>query len=953
MHVGDEVNISTQHCYIILAPHPRNTIREMHVLAHVRLPENAYNGSMIPSVVLLGCCWAAFLITPVLHSLFVQALAAIILYAGISFHRKKDIIADSSACNSSWAAGLLLGLAQLFRRATGSGDSLAWIQIIVPLAVLYIYTVVRQSDIYPLPGERYSTRHLILAAVAAAVIIPLPISSATQASLGACLALVVSLAYVQLEQTFSATSVSSELSILDEKQYNPSNEAVSNTVVRNVALSMAATCSLGSYLFESFQTIDWQSSAYLAQLLLATGLNALMIALILYMISTSLDLTNILFGLLAIFCTVSSPDSLLVDFGVERSRFARFRILAVAAAALLFSGLCVSTFVDRQTRALHSFSGAVNTMMLSPGAAWQPMQLADNSVHPIEYLSSIAQDQYESSVKRQSRSLADAVLTYKDRYGVSPPPLFDRWYEFARKRNVDMIDEFDTVHDTLLPFWALKPATLRARVTEALGYEENGLIALIVRNGKVHRVEGGEVWQQDALSGLVENFVQFLPDLDIAFNHHDEPRIIVPHDELSRMIAEAQDKALPAALHQQSHRNEFSHRPKDMSDGDRAPEVKTSRFNEYAHQNTWIPSRLSCSPESPARDFRNVDELTPTADNTTSYALTDFGFIYNLTASTDVCTSPSFKSTHGFFDRPNAFKVAHELIPIFSESKVSSFQDILFPSMWHWNRQLPVERTANMHEQGMSKDMYRPSDNKLSWEEKKNALWWRGSTTGGWSVNGAWRHHHRQRLVRAINAPDRTKILLPTSSSQTSLDHNDSSSGSPWVATSINRRDLAHLFNVSFSGVGQCSQADCHAQEEFFNISPHAPMATSWNYRHLLDMDGNAFSARFYALLQSGGLVHKMQVFREWHDEWVRPWVHYVPLSLGGGEWAESLRFLSQEGAKRGSGEQIARGIADRGRAWVQEGGGRREAMETWMFRLLLEYARVVDDEREAIGYDG
>lgn len=880
-------------------------------------------------------------------------------------------------------------------------------QTLAPLAIL---ATLRQRSSSSSGDDRPSVPYLLLAAVTAAVILPLPISSVTQAALASFFLLTVSLAYAQLEDVLGAHRHGNELLVLDEKQtFSPANDCT-DLVIRDVAMGMGTVCLFGTCFFESARSIEWNSTVAWAHLLLAITLNAFAIvftilmvssefyyvmtqligdeirtmgavrtslvpsaAMVLARMSIGMRRLDMVFGAVSLLGTVCSSSSLLSEVGFEPSKITRLRGMVVTAAAFCFSGLAVVAFFTQRTRALQSFSGLVNTMMVPLDAAWQPMELVDRTVHPIEYLSSTAQAEHDRTMHRQSSNLIQSTALYKARYGLAPPPLFDKWYEFAQARDIHLIDEFDTIHDAMLPFWALKPATLRARVTEALGYEENGLIALMIRNGKVQKVEGGEVWQQESLAELVDSFVHLLPDLDVAFNQHDEPRIIVPHDELSRMVSYAKDSVLPRSLSKTSHTNEFSLRPKDMSPDARIPEVKVSRFNEYAHQNTWIPSRLSCSPDSPARDFQNIDDVSPVADNTTSYALTGLGFIYNLTASTDVCTSPTLKLTHGFFDRPNAFKVAHELIPIFSESKVSSFQDILFPSMWHWSRKLPVDRTATMHEPGMAKDMYHPSDNKLSWEEKNNSLWWRGSTTGGYSKNGAWRHHHRQRLVRAINAPERVKILLPQGTLFDSLSHSASASHDthlndtslPLQATTVPHAAVAPLFDVAFSGVGQCSPADCHAQEEFFNIAPHVPMAEGWRYRHLLDMDGNAFSARFYALLQSGGLVHKMQVFREWHDEWVRPWVHYVPLSLTGGEWAESLRFLTHEdgegglgtgrgeGRAHGNGERIARGIAERGQTWVEEGGGRREAMEAWMFRLLLEYARVVDDRREDIGYDG
>jgi hypothetical protein len=51
-----------------------------------------------------------------------------------------------------------------------------------------------------------------------------------------------------------------------------------------------------------------------------------------------------------------------------------------------------------------------------------------------------------------------------------------------------------------------------------------------------------------ATTGMIKDFVQYLPDMDIAFNIHDEPRVMVPHEDLARLVTIAKDKALPAAF---------------------------------------------------------------------------------------------------------------------------------------------------------------------------------------------------------------------------------------------------------------------------------------------------------------------------------------------------------------------------------------------------------------------
>ena len=139
-------------------------------------------------------------------------------------------------------------------------------------------------------------------------------------------------------------------------------------------------------------------------------------------------------------------------------------------------------------------------------------------------------------------------------------------------------------------------------------------------------------------------------------------------------------------------------------------------------------------------------------------------------------------------------------------------------------------------------------------------------------------------------------------------------------------------FDVHFSHIGQCDPGDCDAQKEFFELKDAEDQQAAWKYKYLLDMDGNAFSGRFYAFLKSKSLVYKMAVFREWHEEWLKPWVHFVPLSLRGNEWVEATRWFGDELA----GKTAAERIALQGRQWAEK-VLRNEDLEVWFFRLLLE----------------
>ncbi|KAJ4360964.1 uncharacterized protein N0V89_001533 [Didymosphaeria variabile] len=549
-----------------------------------------------------------------------------------------------------------------------------------------------------------------------------------------------------------------------------------------------------------------------------------------------------------------------------------------------------------------------------------------------------AEKDFRDLLGRQSKSLGEAVIEYRRRNGITPPPYFDKWYEFATRNGVVLIDEFDTITQTLLPYWSLKPSTIRSRIRNALGNEDSALIAILIRDGSIAKAEGEPDWQRNATAGMMEKFVQYLPDMDLGFNIHDEPRVVVPNDHLSAMVAKAQE-VLFALAKKDLPKNSFSPRPSDVSSGKRIEEVSYSRFNRFAHQQTWTHSRLSCPARSQAQQFE--DQVV---DNLTAYAAGPLNYVLNQTAFTDICNSPSFSGSYGFFERPNAFSVVHELTPIFSQSKISSFQDILYPSPWYWYGKVGYD---DWHD--------------TSWENKTNSLYWRGSTTGGFSRKGGWRRQHRQRIVRRLNALDKANISVPVNN------EDGTSSVLAHQIQEVDRTLYKPLIDVKFSHIGQCDPGDCDAQREFFYVAEHADGQDAWYYKHLLDMDGNAFSGRFYSFLKSRSLTYKMAVFREWHNEWLRPWVHYIPFSLIGDEHLDLVRWFSGVEVKKGEGEKKeadkggngdslgekkAREIAERSTEWSGK-ALRNVDFEAWLFRLLLEYGRVIDDDRENIGYPG
>lgn len=553
----------------------------------------------------------------------------------------------------------------------------------------------------------------------------------------------------------------------------------------------------------------------------------------------------------------------------------------------------------------------------------RPEDLYSTSTHPIAKLIQEAESRHVAMVRNQSSTLEEAVHEYKRRYSMPPPPNFDQWYYFAKARNVVLVDEYDIIFHSLKPFWGMPPAEIRKRAREAMGFKDdfqlknNKLLHAYIRSGGVQVAGQGPEWQKKATKEMLARFVQWLPDMDLPFNIHDEPRVVVPHDEMAQLLKNAEGEMRQLQDLGEGTRNRFT--PLNSAGKAIPTDYPTTQFNVFAHQGIWTQSTLSCPPDSPARNISAISTSSTdlSHDITTGNPL---GLISNTTSSSDICLYPSLEHRYGFFERPNAFNVVKRLYPVFSQSKISSYADILYPSPWYWADKVP----------------YDPSADPL-WSSKSKDLYWRGSTTGGFSRNQGWRNHHRQLAVSALSANGSAPILRLNSET------------GEWESSTAPRSTLRDKFiDVRFSHVGQCDPADCDAQKKEFTLAPHAAQNDAFQHAFLLDMDGNAFSGRYHAFLKSRSAVFKMALFREWSDDWVVPWVHYVPLSLGMGEAAEVVRFFSEEV----EGQELVSRIAEQGRRWAGE-VLRREDLEVWVFRLLLEWGRAVDERRGESGFGG
>lgn len=167
--------------------------------------------------------------------------------------------------------------------------------------------------------------------------------------------------------------------------------------------------------------------------------------------------------------------------------------------------------------------------------------------HPIDYLILNANKQFDHIMSRESHSLAAAAAAYRKARGRHPPPGFDQWYAFASERGAVMVEDFwDQIYHDLEPFWALDTNELRKAAWE---YE----MTIKVRSGVASAVSDW-FWTQIWLN-LISTVSHLLPDMDIALNPMDEPRLVVPWENMDEYMKKASSRKgmVPASQAENSY----------------------------------------------------------------------------------------------------------------------------------------------------------------------------------------------------------------------------------------------------------------------------------------------------------------------------------------------------------------------------------------------------------------
>lgn len=579
------------------------------------------------------------------------------------------------------------------------------------------------------------------------------------------------------------------------------------------------------------------------------------------------------------------------------------------------------------------FTGLLSVLLLyRDGDRSSPINLQSAlGNHPVDFLIRQADDQFDSLLREEKHGSTSPADRYRARRQRHPPPGFDAWLAFAKKHKA-LINEqfFDQIYHDLRPFWGVEPAAIRT-------FAARFPFALMVRDGTVTiRSDGADRPWLGPWKDMVQEVAKYLPDMDIAMNVMDEPRVIVPWEKVAEYLKkEAAGRKSPKELLENlsSYRATYN-----LSWSDAVPESSPVPEPRYTTTGSyWSLARRGCGPLSPARHSTPRGELKRYPPPPEYLRHLHHGFVANWTRSKDACTQPHLESLHGSFIEPVSISTTSEIVPIFGGSKLSMNNDILLPPAMYYRDVSPGQ-------------VYSPGDVRdVPWKNKASRLLWRGVASGGRNRQRTWPSFHRHNFVNMLNGTAVTLSLAGVEMPGYSLPTH-SSLRAPVPAAHLGTW-LRSTTDAAFTGL-ECfpneGRPGCTYTDPYFAVQPPLPFSSFFDAKYLPDIDGNSYSARYLAFLRSGSLPLKATLYHEWHDQRLLPWRHFVPMDNAFVDVYSIMEYFLGYGTGDGH-DQEAEKIATQGKTWAEK-VLRREDMVVYTFRLLLEYARISDDRREELG---
>ncbi|KAG5951327.1 hypothetical protein E4U53_003323 [Claviceps sorghi] len=527
-----------------------------------------------------------------------------------------------------------------------------------------------------------------------------------------------------------------------------------------------------------------------------------------------------------------------------------------------------------------------------------------------------------------SKSIGIAAKTYEQRHGGRAPfPKFDEWYQLASGSAV--IDDFHQVDKDLEIFWTMTPAALRKRVELVTSYA--GVGSITVKDGQVIATAVGDDANRldfDELVNMVKKFSRHLPDMLIPVNLNHGPRV----------LPSWADKRLNNRAYLQSMAKTISTR--SVNESSPATDASGSdRSSKTGHNESWSHTM--------ATELRHMFvEACPSASLVKSRPHLEVGsfcsacvkphsqgqFLNEWTKSLETCSQPDLAYLHNFFMTDPILPPIQELVPLFSSFKTEGFSDILLP--------LVQAQTPG------------PDKDEQPFLERKDALFWNTSVAPYPLSEEALGGSHKTRLLHLVNNPgksDRLTMVLPIHESEEGFK-------SESVLVTEANHDLP--FNIGVEDDKSCLGETCDFIKQMYGKHMDGEDPLSHRYVLVTDEDDGPPKS-FLKILRSRSAPFISTIFQTWYSERLTPWLHFVPIDIRyQALHATVLYFTGTANRAKMHGIDMyikgrpedAEWIGQQGQRWAAR-ALRKDDQEIYLFRLLLEWGRLIDDRRDGIGY--
>ncbi|KAK2598291.1 hypothetical protein N8I77_011714 [Diaporthe amygdali] len=573
--------------------------------------------------------------------------------------------------------------------------------------------------------------------------------------------------------------------------------------------------------------------------------------------------------------------------------------------------------------------------------------LANNVLdrHPLDtliYQSRTSADRWVVQAST-SQSVRVAVDEYRERHaGRSPPPGFDIWFDFAKARGSVVLDHFQQIEEDILPFWGLSPSKIREGITQLGTNRDIGLVS--IRKGAVtHQpaIESSKDAMMDDLVALIQPFAPHLQDMDLPINLLDRPRILATWSDRNRFRKGATVKNLLAPGFAKREADQASPAEDEAAqESDKDAHSLQNKLKDRQFATAWEHQRnlgQACPPGALSRSGFYSNNRDFCSKCVSPQAKGQFLADWNV--AQDLCHQPDMFNLHGFYMSELPLKPFGELVPMFSRSKTDRFSDIL----------IPLSR---------GDDTYSTDSKEKPLVNKDARLFWRGDigTDFGMVPPRLLSGGHQERLSHLANnasASDRVTVCLAMPGDKEKF---------RYERVPLNELSSALKLDAGISDYSTCLSPECAAAKIEFGFKPEDKEdKEKMNSRYIMVMDSDEGPPQdFLKILRSESVPFVASVFKEWYSERLMPWLHFVPVDLRFHAVHSTLAYFTGlqdkaliNGRKVAMESRVdnAKWIAQEGKKWAGK-VVRREDAEIYLFRLLLEWGRVINDKRDEMGFE-